>query len=146
MSVSATNTESRATVILAEDDPEFCTLLAFCLYQAGYRVESCKSGIDLLHRVQAGLDGTEPPIELIVTDIRMPGLTGLEVLEAYCDLPRLPPTICMTAFGDQETHELAHKLRAAAVLDKPFDIETLLKTARRLCPPVIHNQSSRSMS
>jgi CheY-like chemotaxis protein len=144
MPVSAA--ESRPTVILAEDDPELRSLLAFCLFQAGYSVVSCNSGIDLLHRVQAGLDGTDQPVELIVTDIRMPGLTGLEVLEAYTDLPGLPPTICMTAFGDQETHEQALKLRAAAIFDKPFDIDKLLQMARQLCPPVNLQNTSRSLS
>jgi CheY-like chemotaxis protein len=146
MPVPAANNETRPTAILAEDDPELCSLLAFCLYQAGYCVVSCHSGIELLDRVQSGLDGTDRPIELIITDIRMPGLTGLEVLESYHDLPGLPPTICMTAFGDRETHERAIKLRAAAVIDKPFDIDKLLQMARQLCPPGIRHHSSRSLS
>jgi len=146
MSLPLAEIETRPNVILAEDDPELRSLLAFCLYQAGYRVTSCSSGICLLEQIQAGLDGTEDPVELVITDIRMPGLTGLEVLEAYHDLPSLPPLICMTAFGDRETHEQALRLRAKAVFDKPFDIDLLLETARQLCPPVKQHHVSRRLS
>jgi len=139
-------TETRPTVVLAEDDPELRSLLAFCLYQAGYNVTSCQDGICLLERIQAGLDGESERVELVVTDIRMPGLTGLEVLEAYHDLSEVPPMICMTAFGDRETHEQALRLRARAVLDKPFDIDLLLETAKQLCPPVKPFFSSRRLS
>ena len=146
MSLALATPENRPTVILAEDDPELRSLLAFCLFQAGYSVTSCSDGLSLLERIQAGLDGEDAPIALVITDIRMPGLTGLEVLEAYHDLPSLPPMICMTAFGDRETHEQALQLRASAVFDKPFDIDLLLDKARQLCPPVTPLHAPRRLS
>ncbi len=116
-------------ILLAEDDPAMRDLLAFCLYQAGYRVTSCSDGLSLLERLEAG-----GGIDLVITDVRMPAMTGLEVLEATLDSQHRPPTICMTAFGDQTTHEQARRLGAVRVLDKPFDIETLVEIVRRLCP------------
>lgn len=124
-----------ATVLLAEDDDELRDLLAFCFYQQGYSVTSCADGQSLLEKVEAGLSGGGEPIDLVITDIRMPGLTGLEVLGALEKHAELPPVICMTAFGDHQTHQLAEKLRARAILDKPFDIGKLIATARALCPP-----------
>lgn len=126
--------EDRPTVLLAEDDAELRSLLAFCLYQAGYAVSSCADGYALLERIQQGLDGSDP-VDLVVTDIRMPGLTGLEALEAYHGQQQLPPIICMTAFGDEQTHAEARQLNARAVLDKPFDIDNIIAAARSLCPP-----------
>jgi len=136
---------SRPTVVLAEDDPELRSLLSFCLYQAGYAVTSCPDGLSLLERIQQGLDGDDP-VDLVVTDIRMPGLTGLEVLEAYHDQPQLPPLICMTAFGDEQTHAEAMRLRARAIVDKPFDIDRLVELARQLCPPHKPSQPKRCLS
>jgi CheY-like chemotaxis protein len=135
-----------ATVLLAEDNDELRELLAFCFYQAGYNVTSCNNGICLLEHLQAGIEGDGAPVELVVTDVRMPGLTGLEVLETYYDLPELPPMICMTAFGDRQTHEQALRLRAKAVFDKPFDIDLLLQSAKRLCPPVKDHHATRRLT
>lgn len=135
----------RPTVVLAEDDPELRSLLAFCLYQAGYAVTSCIDGVSLLERIQQGLEGDDP-VDLVVTDIRMPGLTGLEVLEFYHDQPRLPPLICMTAFGDEQTHAEARRLRASAIVDKPFDIDLLVDLARKLCPTPHSSKPTRSLS
>jgi len=123
------------TVLIAEDNPTLSELLAFCFFRQGYSVVRCSDGMSLLERLNDGLEGAADPIDLVVTDIRMPGLTGLEVLEAFCHRSDSPPIICMTAFGDMGTHTAAKKLRAAAMFDKPFDIDVLLKRARDLCPP-----------
>ena len=140
------DSQKGATVLLAEDNDELRDLLAFCFYQAGYNVTSCTNGICLLEHLQAGIEGNGTPVELVVTDIRMPGLTGLEVLETYFDLPELPPMICMTAFGDRQTHEQALRLRAKAVFDKPFDIDQLVQFAKQLCPPVKNHHATRSLT
>ncbi|PNU21789.1 hypothetical protein C2E25_00740 [Geothermobacter hydrogeniphilus] len=120
-------------VLLAEDDAAMRELLSFCLYQAGYRVTSCADGLSLLECLE-GNQGTTNSIDLLVTDIRMPALTGLEALEANGDSPRKLPTICMTAFGDSRTHAAARQLGAVEVLDKPFDIDQFLDRVRNLCP------------
>jgi len=120
-------------VLLAEDDPAMRELLSFCLYQAGYRVTSCADGLSLLEH----LDGTQARsegIDLLVTDVRMPALTGIEALEATIESRRHLPTICMTAFGDSETHAAARHFGATEVLDKPFDIDQFLERVQLLCP------------
>jgi DNA-binding response OmpR family regulator len=133
-----------ATVLLAEDDPALRDLIAFCLYRQGYSVVSCGDGMSLLDRLLSSMEGEDEPIDLVVTDIRMPGLTGLEILESVCDRPGHPPVLCMTAFGDPETHALAGRLGAAAVIDKPFDIDILVERVRALCPPVVPTTEQRS--
>lgn len=120
-------------VLLAEDDAAMRELLSFCLYQAGYKVTSCPDGLSLLEHL-SGDRVRQMAIDLLVTDIRMPALTGLEALEATMDAPRQLPTICMTAFGDQETHAAARQFGATEVLDKPFDIDQFLERVRALCP------------
>ena len=133
-----------ANVLIAEDDPALRELLAFCFFREGYAVVSCSDGLCLLERLHDSFDGAAEPIDLVVTDIRMPGLTGLEVLESLSDQPQPPPVICMTAFGDPATHAAARRLRAAATFDKPFDIDHLIDRARALCPPLRPSFQPRS--
>ena len=140
------STSRPAKVLIAEDDPALRELLAFCFFREGYAVASCGDGLCLLEQLTESLDGQGEPVDLVVTDIRMPGLTGLEVLEGLCDRPLRPPVICMTAFGDPRTHAAARRLKAAATFDKPFDIDALIDRARSLCPPLRPLFQTRSSS
>ena len=56
----------------------------------------------------------------------MPGFTGLEILKVMYQYENCPPTILITAFGDEEIHAEAIRLGAAAMFDKPFEIDDLL--------------------
>jgi len=61
--------------------------------------------------------------DLIVSDIRMPGFTGMEILDFVHDNSGFPPIMLITAFGDAKTHAEAESLGVAAMLDKPFDLD-----------------------
>ena len=117
---------SHPKILIAEDDRELRELLAFCLFRAGYSVTCCGNGLKLLELLEPCTGNESERFDLVLTDLRMPALTGLEVLEAYHDLPDRPPFICMTAFGDEATHELAEKLGAAFTIDKPMDLDDLI--------------------
>ncbi|MEZ4601053.1 MAG: response regulator [Syntrophotaleaceae bacterium] len=120
-------------ILLAEDDRELRELLAFCLFRAGYSVTSCDNGLELLERLELSSGGKEERFDLVLTDLRMPALTGLEVLEALHDLPDRPPFVCMTAFGDEATHIQAERLGATLTIDKPFDLDDLISLVNLLC-------------
>jgi len=109
-------------ILLAEDDLELRELLMLVLSRAGYRVTGCDNGLQLLEQLEQA-----DQYDLIISDIRMPALTGLEVLESQLDNPSLPPFIGMTAFGDDETHAVAQKFGAVAVINKPFDLDDMIK-------------------
>jgi CheY-like chemotaxis protein len=113
-------------VLVAEDDTEMRMLLVRMLRKDGYHVEEVGSGAELLHRIGTSLLSRrgEPP-ELIISDIRMPGFTGLEVLSGLREADWAMPVILITAFGDSETHAEAQRLGAEAVFDKPFDMDEL---------------------
>jgi len=121
-------------ILLAEDDRELRDLLAFALFRAGYSVTSCDNGLELLERLEQGTGPERERYDLVLTDLRMPALTGLEVLEALHDQPQRPPFICMTAFGDAPTHALARRQRVAATIDKPFDLDRLIALIGEFCP------------
>ena len=127
---------TRPRVLLAEDDDEMRSLLASALRKDGYDVRTCTNGINLLERVAPSFPhgGTED-YALVVSDIRMPGLSGLEVLADLQGHRSAPPLILITAFGDEETHARAKRLGAVAVFDKPFQIDRLLAEAHRVVDP-----------
>src|SRR5215468_2968896 len=96
----------RPCVVLAEDDREMRMLVATTLRRAGWDV------------IEARDDGTDC---VIVSDIRMPGMSGLDALERLRDIGWVGGIILITAFGDEATHARAHEMGANTVLDKPFD-------------------------
>ncbi len=120
-------------ILLAEDDRDLRELLAFSLFRAGFSVTSCDNGLELLERLETAPGQDQERFDLVLTDVRMPALTGLEVLEALHDLPQRPPFICMTAFGDRATHEAARELGAVRTIDKPFDLDQMVDLVASCC-------------
>lgn len=115
-------------ILLADDDSEMRCLLAAVLTTAGYRVEEAGDGDEL----RARLTTLEGPIDLLVTDVQMPGWTGLQALEwTKRNIPGVE-VVLITAFGDPDLHQRAAALGARAVLDKPFDLVALKQVVASL--------------
>jgi DNA-binding NtrC family response regulator len=70
-------------------------------------------------------------LDLVVTDVRMPIITGLAILKGLRDAHCATPVILMTAFGDEATKREAEALDAV-LFDKPFKLEVLRQTVRDL--------------
>ncbi len=120
-------------ILVAEDDPEMRRLLAWNLRKAGFDTVECSDGWDLLdHLGNPILSGTPDDFDLIVSDIRMPGVTGLEILEGIHETEWFVPMILITAFGSDQVHREAEELGAAGMFDKPFDIEELINRIREI--------------
>lgn len=141
-------------VLLADDDCEMRKLLAWSLNVQGYQVTECKDGNSLMKQVGYAVhyEGVQP-FDLIISDIRMPGSNGFQVLESARDFEELPPILLITAFPDDETRKKARELGAIAVFEKPFDIDTLMKIVRQILPlgsaekrqlpkPALHHSTS----
>jgi two-component system response regulator (stage 0 sporulation protein F) len=124
-------------ILLAEDDKEMRSLMALMLRKEGYQVIECPDGLSLLDSLSFFFLPHEEHenYDLIISDIRMPGITGMEMLMGANELDDFPPIILITAFGDKETHMQAERLGAAAVFDKPFDMDEMLKKVRDILRP-----------
>lgn len=120
--------EIKPQILLADDNTDLRELLALVLKKAGFGVTVCYNGQDLMEWLER-----KEYFDLIVSDVRMPALTGLEVLESQFGDPALPPFICMTAFGDRQTHDTARRFGAVVTLDKPFDIDDMVELAKSIC-------------
>jgi len=119
-------------VLVAEDDPEMRRLVADALRGDGYEVLEAKDGNALLVIL------TSPPhtgarVDLIISDIRMPVCTGLQILEALRKVQWIVPVILMTAFSDDATRANAEAL-GAILFDKPFAIDDLRTAVVNLLP------------
>jgi CheY-like chemotaxis protein len=114
------------TILLAEDDPELRSELASILRQHGCRIVEAASGSELLDRIAAELHFRHDlGFDVVVSDVCMPGSTGLEVLGGLRSARLRVPVVLISAFANAETRYIAREL-GAQVLDKPFDLETFV--------------------
>jgi CheY-like chemotaxis protein len=105
-------------------------ILAGVLERDGHDVVAVADGGELVRT----LGTTEPrsAFDLLVTDDRMPGWTGIQVLAGLSTRPRRPAVILISAFADEALHARATALGAAAVLDKPFDLDDFRSVVKHL--------------
>lgn len=115
------------TILLVEDDEELRRLLGRVLRRDGYTVVECPDGDTAIDWLGDGVfDGYYEKLPaLVVSDVRLPYLDGLDLLETmHCPTTRVP-MILITAFPDAELYQRAFALGARCVLAKPFDLEEL---------------------
>jgi CheY-like chemotaxis protein len=118
-------------VLVAEDDPDMRRLIATSLRMAGHKVVEATDGMDVLDRMETMIRDLCPDaFDVIVSDVNMPGLSGLDVLAALRCTHWTTPVVLITAFGDEETRAEARELGASAILDKPLDPEALRSAVR----------------
>ena len=113
-------------VLLAEDDAAMRALLACRLRRAGFEVVEASNGTEALQRLAHGRIGTAGmAIDVVVSDLRMPGCDGFDILASLQQNAACLPVILITAFGTMATHVEAARLGAYAIVDKPFDLDDL---------------------
>jgi two-component system, LuxR family, response regulator FixJ len=117
-------TSERITVHVIDDDDASRQSLAFLLQTADIEVETYPSAAAFLDRV-AGVGAS-----CIITDVRMPGMSGIDLLRRLKDLKVEAPVIVITGHGDIALAVEAMKIGAADFLEKPFDDEVLLASVR----------------
>jgi two-component system response regulator HydG len=110
-----------ATLLVADDDPGLRESLQRTLTRAGYQVVLATDGRAALERLRGG------GMDLVLTDLKMPGLTGIEVLRAAKAIAPDVDVILLTAFGTVEEAVSAMKDGAYDFITKPFRGEQLLK-------------------
>lgn len=128
--------DMRARVLIAEDDAELRFLLQHVLEQDGYRVMTVSDG-EALRKIVEGSPPGSTDIDVVISDIRMPGYSGLQVLELLRQRDAGLPVILISAFADDEACAEARRLGAANILSKPFDPAELRGALRALVPPVV---------
>jgi DNA-binding response OmpR family regulator len=126
-----------ARVLVAEDDLELRGLVVWLLHQDGHRITGVDGGLPMLQALNDESQAEFPraAFDLIISDVRMPGLSGMEVIKRLRGSGCATPVIAMTAFPSQALRAEAAVLDVV-VLPKPFQLETLRST--------VHSQLSNT--
>ena len=111
-------------ILIVDDDPSIRYMLGRVLLDEGYQTMSAASGRDGLKIVAA------ESVDLILLDLKMPGLDGCETLEELAALRPGLPVILMTAFPGQKARGI--QLGFSALFQKPLDFPILLEAIRKL--------------
>ena len=114
-----------ATLLVADDDPGLRESLERTLTREGFHVVLASDGNAALERLRGG------GIDLVLTDLKMPGLTGIEVLRAAKAIAPDVDVILLTAFGTVEEAVRAMKAGAYDFLTKPFQRPQVLRLIRQ---------------
>jgi DNA-binding NtrC family response regulator len=109
-------------ILIIDDDEQLSKSFAKILDQEGYAVERALSGEEGLHQAE-----TRRP-DLVVLDVRLPGMSGIKTLELIHERDPKLPVIIFTAYGTTETAIEAMKIGAFDYIYKPFDVPEMLKT------------------
>src|SRR5499426_1730314 len=120
-------------ILVVEDHPESVELLRMILEDEGYSVQSVETGRRAIQAVsaQSSEEIPDPPPDLILLDLRLPDMTGVEVVrELQEKLPEVPPVVFLSADSPQSLKEAARSVGAAAVR-KPFDLDELFEAITR---------------
>ncbi|HEX7768342.1 MAG TPA: response regulator, partial [Nitrospira sp.] len=122
---------SIGTVLVVEDHEDTACLLRFILERDGYGVTQVRDGLMALKLVE-----TTPPPDLLLLDIMLPSLTGLELLRIVRTTPEWQwiPVILLTGDSRTETMTVAANLGATEYVKKPFAAERLLQSIHRFLP------------
>jgi two-component system response regulator GlrR len=104
-------------VLLVDDDPGVRFALTEVLRDRGYGVVAVSSGAQAL--------GALTGVDVVVTDLQMPGMDGLELTQRICRAVPGLPVILLTAHGSEQMGQLATARGACGCLSKPFDIDEI---------------------
>ncbi|MDN5347005.1 MAG: two-component system, response regulator, stage 0 sporulation protein [Clostridia bacterium] len=112
--------------LVIDDQPAIRRLLAEILRQAGFRVITAGEGRDALEKM------AEWEIDLIILDMKMPGMSGAELLRQIRRKSQNPEIIVITAYSESEVTDQAMKLGVRHILQKPFDVGLLRSIIKRI--------------
>ncbi len=112
----------RAVILVVDDDAAMCDFLREELEREGFAVEVASGGRAGVERVKRG------GIDLVVSDVKMPDLDGLDLLREVRAVEPSPYVVTITAFGSIDTAIRAVKLGAYDYVTKPFELDQLLIT------------------
>jgi CheY-like chemotaxis protein len=113
------NSEPGVRVLLVEDDDDNRELMSEVLEAAGYEVITAAGGAEGLRKL------SETPVDVVVTDVGMPGMGGLEVARAVKKIAPRIPVVVVTGYAEREDIASARGREVDAVLVKPIDPDSL---------------------
>jgi two-component system, OmpR family, alkaline phosphatase synthesis response regulator PhoP len=109
-------------ILVADDEPHIGRIIKMKLEQGPFRISVAEDGEQALEQIRANDD-----LELVVLDLMMPGIGGMDVLEQLREEGRIEtlPVVVLTAVGEEDQQQKARALGASEFLTKPFSPKKL---------------------
>jgi len=114
----------KSKILIVDDEASIRSSLLESLTSEGYDAEAAESGEEALAKCHGSV------FDLVVTDLRLPGVSGLDILQALRNQGNATPVIMMTAYGDVDTAVSAMRLGAYDFIPKPFKLNMIKKQVR----------------
>ena len=127
--------ESKATILVVDDEPELCRALSKLLGRNGYKVFTAGNGEEGLVILR------QERIHLVLSDLQMPRMGGLDLLRAAQVISPSTEFVIITGHGTIETAVEAMKVGAYDFIEKPFSITTTLKVVGKALENLIHRET-----
>ncbi|APR84094.1 sigma-54 dependent DNA-binding response regulator [Minicystis rosea] len=129
MSAAAELPAERPRILVIDDEPDIRETLDMVLALAGYEVSTAASGISAIERMK-----TEH-FDLVITDLRMPGLSGIDTVEALRKLDPGLAVIVVSGYASEDATARCLAQGALCVMNKPFQLDELLQVVKDALPP-----------
>ncbi|WP_165678121.1 response regulator [Metapseudomonas otitidis] len=117
------------TILIVDDSSTMLMSVRQTLELAGYAVETARDGVEAMGRLKTGL---RP--DLMITDINMPNMNGLELIRNARTVLRFTPILTLTTESDASKRDEAKRLGATGWLVKPVAGADLLKVVKQVVP------------
>ncbi len=132
MAIDSPALRRRARILVAEDDDEFRELLMTTLHNAGHDTVDLEDGSELQDYLSLMNSKSLATPDVILTDLRMPGSTGLEVVRKARAEGLRCPIVLLTAFPALEVFDEAQRIGQITVLGKPIELEQVVECVNDL--------------
>ena len=119
------NRSKQLSILIVEDEVFTSNTLSFVLVNGGYQVLTASNGWRAL-QIILGRKRSKTPIELMILDLEIPGLTGFQLLDELRNRNIIVPTIAITGLLDSFTLQGIHERKCQGLLKKPFSPEDIL--------------------
>jgi len=112
-------------MLVVDNDRDMCRVISDVFREEGFEVNSAHKGEDALEKLK------RQPYDLIISDYKLSGISGLTVLEKVKHIRPQTQVIMISAFIDTSTKARAKELGAYDFIDKPFNINRLVKVVKK---------------
>ncbi|MCB9713904.1 MAG: sigma-54-dependent Fis family transcriptional regulator [Myxococcales bacterium] len=123
--MATSSSSRRARLLVVDDEPSMREFLTICLRRAGHEAEAVEGAAAALARLD------ERRFDLVITDLTMPGMSGMDLLRELGSRSEPPLVIMITAFATTDTAVEAMKLGAYDYLTKPFKVDEIQVVVQR---------------
>ncbi len=119
-------------ILLAEDDDSMRQFLTLALERAGHTVRACENGVVALAALQENITAGDPAFDLLLADIVMPGMDGIELSQKATQAAPTLKVMFITGFAAVALGEQRPGTENAKIMSKPFHLNDLVKEVNDL--------------